>query len=155
MLNLINQRAYLNKNYIKNENKYNSRNDNKYKEQLNDSEIENKNPNNTIIPVKRRFGERKENEIILDINQIERKEKNNNVEYIRKEIKAKSQITIKNENIVKENISNKKNIKNNGNKEFIVDDDKLKVKYFNLSNSSISFSLTIFLTLLKIACKSI
>ena len=134
MLNLINQRAYLNKNYIKNENKYNSRNDNKYKEQLNDSEIENKNPNNTIIPVKRRFGERKENEIILDINQIERKEKNNNVEYIRKEIKAKSQITIKNENIVKENISNKKNIKNNGNKEFIVDDDKLKVKYFNLSN---------------------
>ena len=79
MLNLINQRAYLNKNYIKNENKYNSRNDNKYKEQLNDSEIENKNPNNTIIPVKRRFGERKENEIILDINQIESKEKNNNV----------------------------------------------------------------------------
>ena len=134
MLNLINNRAYLNKNIKKNENKYNSRNDNKYNEQLNDSEIENKIQNNTIIPVKRRIGENKENEVILDINKIEKKEKNDNFEYIRKEIKAKSQIKIKSENIIKEKISNKNIIKSSENKEFIVDDDKLKIKYFNISN---------------------
>ena len=132
MLNIINHRAYLNKNIRINESKYNSRNDNKYKEHLNDSEIENKNPNNTIIPMKRRIGENKENDIILNINQIERKENNDNVEYIKKEIKTKSQIKIK--NIIKENINNKKVVKNNENKEFIVDDDKLKVNYFNISN---------------------
>ena len=131
MLIIINHRAYLNKNIRINESKYNSRNENKYKENLNDSEIENKNPNNTIIPMKRRIGD-KENDNILNINQIEKKEKNDNVEYIKKEIKTKSQIKIK--NIIKENISIKKVLKNNENKEFIVDDEKLKVNYFNISN---------------------
>ena len=146
-MNSINHSYYFN--YSK-ANKYYNKSEDKTKEKIKEIEKEIKKENNTIIPVHRSIKEVRKNEHKIRVIQAEKREKakdNND----NKENKNTGNIVEKKE--IKENIENKENVPNKVNtenkenkenikvkenkelkKEYLDEDDKIRVKYFNISN---------------------
>ena len=141
------------------DNKYYNKSEDKSKDKIKEVEKEMKKENNTIIPVQRANRDIGKNERKIRVVQAEKKEKNNkdnnenkenkNTENIlekketktKKEIKPKPEIKDLKEDENKENTTNKAYLENKENidvkemkKEFLDEDDKIRVNYFNISN---------------------
>ena len=144
MINTINSSCYYN--YSK-ANKLSNKSEDKIK----NTEIDNKNGNNTLIPkYKTTIEDIKKNDFKIRVSQIDKRDNKENINTenidkrdskIKKEIKQnkdkRDNIGEKTEIITnEENIENKENIKNKEIKEKernCKDDDKIKVKYFDIS----------------------